>query len=141
MVIGGTKHQEQPVQCGQGTHQQDSRGRCYSWQEQNCLLHQGKTEVFTDQMEGQLQNNEKSDPDEEWEDEIATLRNFLIKKERVSFDEPIQATSPKETLETVRILKDPKAPEPDSILNTVLKNLSARGLTTVAKVMNAVFRV
>ena len=95
-----------------------------------------KTEAFADQMEERFRPNVDFDPDYEWKEEV----NSLLQEDKESL-EPLRAASPKEILETVRMLKNRRAPGPDGILNMALKNLPNRGLAAMANITNAIMRL
>ena len=89
-----------------------------------------KTEAFADQMEERFRPNVDFDPDYEWKEEV----NSLLQEDKESL-EPLRAASPKEILETVRMLKNRRAPGPDGILNTALKNPPPRGISILTSII------
>ena len=99
-----------------------------------------KTEAFADQIEEQFRPNEDFDLDDEWEEEVLASVNSLLQENKESL-EPLRATSPKEILKTVRILKNRRAPSSDGILNMALKNLPNRELAMMANITNAIMRL
>ena len=96
-----------------------------------------ETEFFADQTEEQFRPNEDSDPNDEWEEEVSASVNSPIQEDNEHL-EPSRSASPKEILETVRIPKDRRVPGPDGILNTALKNLPTRGISSMVNLTNAI---
>jgi len=82
-----------------------------------------------------------SDSDSDWEEEIQHTRTSLLQEQMDPWDDPIRAASPKEILDTVKVLKEKRAPGPDAIQNKAIKLLPIKGIATLTMITNNIFRL
>jgi hypothetical protein len=96
-----------------------------------------KAEAFADSLELQCRANFTNA-------DLDHVENVEEQVEQIADEEPetpIPPTSPQEVLQTIRGLKNRKAPGPDNISNRALKNLPEKAVVAITEIANGIFRL